>query len=210
MDKNVQIIAYSHSSEIENVVTSLIKEFPELQTKEESIYTAYESSWANFVNILAPIKDELLKTAQSEKLARLQLLWDELNEKHNILHGMKNEWARDAITNLLNTFPMLKDDVDKIDSFHEMPHLVFESILLPWMRKWIEGGQKRQLEKLALMLESMLTCVNNSKMSNVIEVSFLEPLVLGDADLIPKIQPYLEPNTLKSLNYWINRYFPQK
>ena len=118
-------------------------------------------------------------------------------------------WADEIIDHLIDIFPELEQDIDNEDYFHDSPHLVFEGVLLPWTRRWIEKKRRKKLRQLADLLEEMLLCADNKYTPNVVEVSYLEPLVLADSDLISELLPYLHKNTLKSLQYWQKRYGSQ-
>ena len=115
------------------------------------------------------------------------------------------EWAEEVISHLIDIFPELERDIDNEDYFHDSPHLVFEGVLLPWTRRWIEKKRRKKIRQLADLLEEMILCADNKYTPNVVEVSYLEPLVLADSDLISELLPYLHKNTLKSLQYWQER-----
>ena len=47
---------------------------------------------------------------------------------------------------------------------------------------------------------------NDRKVSELLNVSFLEPIVLADKELLPFLQHYLGKKSLEELNYWLARY----
>lgn len=117
-------------------------------------------------------------------------------------------WDDEIIDHLIDIFPELEDEIDKAVYFHFSAHLVFDMILFPQAMKWAENNQTEQLEKLSDLLEKMLLSGDTAYI-NVAEVSFLESLVLEADDMIPKLEPHFHTQTLKSLQYWMDRYGKQ-
>ena len=116
------------------------------------------------------------------------------------------EWADEIIDHLIDIFPELEDEINKEIYYNFSAHLVFDMILFPRVMKWAENDQTEKLKKLSDLLEEMLLSTDNICIPNLVEVSFLETLVLEDGDIILKLKPYFHTQTLKSLQYWMNRY----
>ena len=119
------------------------------------------------------------------------------------------EWADEIIDHLIDSFPELEDEINKEIYYNFSAHLVFDMILFPRVMEWAENNQTEKLKKLSDLLEEMLLSMDNICIPNVVEVSFLETLVLEDGDIISKLKPYFQSQTLKSLQYWMNRYGKQ-
>lgn len=119
------------------------------------------------------------------------------------------EWADEIIDHLIDSFPELEDEINKEIYYNFSAHLVFDMILFPRVMEWAENNQTEKLKKLSDLLEEMLLSMDNICIPNVVEVSFLETLVLEDGDIISKLKPYFHTQTLKSLQHWMNRYGKQ-
>lgn len=119
------------------------------------------------------------------------------------------EWADEIIDHLIDSFPELEDEINKEIYYNFSAHLVFDMILFPRVMEWAENNQTEKLKKLSDLLEEMLLSMDNICIPNVVEVSFLETLVLEDGDIISKLKPYFHTQTLKSLQYLMNRYGKQ-
>ena len=119
------------------------------------------------------------------------------------------EWDDEIIDHLIDIFPELEDEINEEIYYNFSAHLVFDMILFPRVMEWAENNQTEKLKKLSDLLEEMLLSTDNIWIPNVVEVSFLEALVLEDGDIISKLRPYFHTQTLKSLRYWMNRYGKQ-
>lgn len=106
---------------------------------------------------------------------------------------------------LLLEFPNLKEKIEAEDYLSNLPHCIFEIILIPYMKKICENYEKKELVKLGAFLEKMAVC-EDVKVRELLNVSFLEPIALEDIEILPILQNYLEKNTLMELDYWQNRY----
>ncbi len=112
---------------------------------------------------------------------------------------------KNVIALLLIEFPDLKEKLDEDDYLSDLPHCIFEIILIPYIKKLCENKNNKDLEKLGAFLEKMAIC-NDRKVNELLNVSFLEPIVLADKELLPFLQHYLGKKSLEELNYWLARY----
>jgi len=106
---------------------------------------------------------------------------------------------------LLLEFPNLKEKIETEDYLSDLPHCIFEIILIPYVKKICNKLEKKELVKLGIFLEKMAMC-EDVKVRELLNVSFLEPIVLDDKEVLFVLQNYLEKKTLMELDYWINRY----
>ena len=68
-----------------------------------------------------------------------------------------------------------------------------------------KAAKKEDLLKLGKFLEKMAIC-EDKKVNELLNVSFLEPIVLADKEIIPFLQNYLGKKSLEELDYWQKRY----
>lgn len=106
---------------------------------------------------------------------------------------------------LLFEFPNLKENIEAEDYLNDLPHCIFEIVLIPYVKKICENLEKKKLVKLGIFLEKMAMC-EDVKVRELLNVSFLEPVVLKDKEVLSVLQNHLEKKTLAELNYWENRY----
>lgn len=102
-------------------------------------------------------------------------------------------------------FPKIKKKLEEDSYLSDLPHCVFEIILIPYVKKLCEDMEKEEINKLGVFLEKMSTC-EDKKVKELLNVSFLEPLVLADKEILPCIQKHLGKKTQEELNYWQKRY----
>jgi len=110
---------------------------------------------------------------------------------------------------LLQEFPNLRKGLEADDYLSDLPHCIFEIILVPYVKKLCENEEKEDLIKLGKFLEKMAIC-EDEKVNELLNVSFLEPIVLADKKIIPFLQNHLGKMTLKELDYWQNRYLVEQ
>lgn len=106
---------------------------------------------------------------------------------------------------LLLEFPNLKEKIEEEDYLKDLPHCIFEIILIPYVIKICENLGKKELAKLGVFLEKMAMC-EDVKVRELLNVSFLEPIVLEDKEVLSVLQNYFKKRTLAELDYWENRY----
>ncbi len=102
-------------------------------------------------------------------------------------------------------FPDLQETLDENNYLSDLPHCIFEIILIPYVKKLCENKNSKNLEKLGAFLEKMAIC-SDKKVNELLNVSFLEPIVLADKELLLSLQRYLGKKSLEELNYWLVRY----
>ena len=110
---------------------------------------------------------------------------------------------------LLWEFPNLKEGLEEDYYLKDLPHCIFEMILIPYVKKICENVEKEDLIKLGNFLEKMAIC-EDKKVNELLNVSFLEPIVLADKELIPFLENHLGKKSLEELDYWQKRYGQQK
>lgn len=106
---------------------------------------------------------------------------------------------------LLNEFPNLKERLETEDYLNSLPHCIFEIVLIPYVKKLCEDLKKEELNKLGIFLERMELC-EDIKVKELFNVSFLEPIILGEKELLTVLQNYLGRKSLEELGYWEKRY----
>lgn len=102
-------------------------------------------------------------------------------------------------------FPNLKEQIETEDYLSDLPHCIFEIILIPYVKKICKKSEKKELMKLGIFLEEMAMC-EDVKVKELLNVSFLEPIVLDDKEVLAVLQSHLGEKTLMELDYWRNRY----
>ncbi len=110
---------------------------------------------------------------------------------------------------LLGEFPNLKESLEADDYLSDLPHCIFEMIVIPYVKKMCETAEKGGLINLGKFLEKMAIC-EDKKVNELLNVSFLEPIVLADEEVIPFLQSYLGKRTIEELDYWQKRYGQHK
>ncbi|GMX64011.1 hypothetical protein ACJ7K1_07865 [Paenibacillus elgii] len=111
----------------------------------------------------------------------------------------------ELINYLLVQFPSLKEEYIENDHIHGLPHCVYETILVPEIEVWCKTKNDHNLVKLGNFLEELLLS-DDTKIKEVVNVSVLEPIVLGSKDIIPYLSRHLYGVTLQELIYWQKRY----
>lgn len=106
---------------------------------------------------------------------------------------------------LLFEFPRLKEKIEAEDYLTNLPHCIFEIILLPYVRKICDDFETKELVKLGAFLEQMAVC-EDGNVRELLNVSFLEPMVLGEKEMLSVLRNFLGEITLVELDYWENRY----
>ena len=106
---------------------------------------------------------------------------------------------------LQQEFPDIKERIEAEDYISGLPHCIFEIIVVPYVKNLCENNRKEELTRIGNFLENMAAC-SDKGVTNLLSVSFLEPIVLADREIIPCLQNYLGKETLKELNYWQKRY----
>jgi len=106
---------------------------------------------------------------------------------------------------LLQEFPNIKEGLETDNHLSGLPHCIFEILLLPYVKNLCQNKEKEELTRLGNFLENMATCKDN-KVNELFNVSFLEPIVLADKELISFLQNYLGKKSLEELHYWQKRY----
>lgn len=106
---------------------------------------------------------------------------------------------------LLQEFPNLKEKIEQEDYLSDFPHCIFEMILIPFVKQLCEDVKKNELLKLGVFLDKMAVC-EDAKVRELLNVSFLESIVLDDKKVISILRDYLGTKTLMELDYWENRY----
>ena len=99
----------------------------------------------------------------------------------------------------------MKESLDAEDYLCGLPHCIFEIILLPYVKNLCENKEESKLIRLGNFLENMAVC-SDKKVNELFNVSFLEPIVLADRELLPSLQSYLGKKSLEELDYWQKRY----
>lgn len=106
---------------------------------------------------------------------------------------------------LLLEFPDIKDKLETEDYLSDLPHCIFEIILIPFVKSKCKNPEEKELLKLGVFLEKMSMC-EDMKVRELMNVSFLEPIVLDDKEVLSVLKNYLGEKTLMELDYWENRY----
>ena len=111
----------------------------------------------------------------------------------------------DLVKSLLNTFPELMDEYEIQDHIQELPHCVFSMILVPQIEEWLRNKEILKLEHLGVLLEQMAIS-KDVKVREVVNVSVLEPLVLGKDGQTFYFEKFLGAETLANLHIWRSKY----
>lgn len=106
---------------------------------------------------------------------------------------------------LLLEFPDIKDKLETEDYLSDLPHCIFEITLIPFVKSKCKNSEEKELLKLGVFLEKMSMC-EDMKVRELMNVSFLEPIVLDDKEVLSVLKNYLGEKTLMELDYWENRY----
>lgn len=106
---------------------------------------------------------------------------------------------------LLNELPNLKENLELDDNLNGLPHCIFEIVLIPFTKKLCMDSKQADLIRLGNFLEEMARC-KDKRVNELLNVSFLEPIVLADNKIIPVLQNYLGKKSLEELAYWQKKY----
>lgn len=106
---------------------------------------------------------------------------------------------------LLLEFPDIKEKLETEEYLSNLPHCIFEIILIPFVKNKCKNSEEKELLKLGMFLEKMSMC-EDMKVRELMNVSFLEPIVLDDKEVLSVLKNYLGKKTLMELDYWENRY----
>lgn len=106
---------------------------------------------------------------------------------------------------LLFKFPALKEELMLNDHLCDLPHCIFEIIVIPYVKQLCENNDAEVLKQIGEFLEQMALS-SDKKVNEVLNVSFLEPIVLGDRGILPLFRNYLGNKASQELMYWENRY----
>lgn len=112
---------------------------------------------------------------------------------------------KNIIELLLLEFPNFKEKLEIENYLSDLPYCVFEMILIPYVKKICEEAEKEELIKLETFLEKMAMC-EDMKVQELFHISFLEPIVLDDKQILYILQNYFGEKSLKELDYWKKRY----
>lgn len=106
---------------------------------------------------------------------------------------------------LLQEFPLMKEHLEAENYLSGLPHCIFEILFLPYVKNLCQNQKKEELIRLGNFLENMASCKDN-KVKELLNVSFLEPIVLADKEVLSSLQNYLGKKSLEELHYWQKRY----
>lgn len=106
---------------------------------------------------------------------------------------------------LLVEFPNLKKFLETEKYFSDLPHCVFEMVLIPYVKILCTDKKAGELVKLGLFLENMANC-EDMRVRELFNVSFLEPIVLDEKEMLSVLHKYLGRKSLTELNYWEKKY----
>lgn len=106
---------------------------------------------------------------------------------------------------LLQEFPDIKEQLEEEEYISGLPHCIMEIIFLPYVKKLCADRRKDQLTRVVTFIEIMAIC-SDQKVNELLSVSFLEPIVLADSEMLPSLEGYLGKKSLEELNYWRQRY----
>jgi len=109
------------------------------------------------------------------------------------------------ISTLLEKFPNLKEEYEENDHLWNLPHCVFEIIVLPYIMLLYQKNDNKHLDEMGQYLEQM--CLSKDvKVVEVLNVSLLEPIALKGKEIMQEIKPFLGNETLENLEFWERKY----
>lgn len=106
---------------------------------------------------------------------------------------------------LFGAFPEIKEYVRNEEYLEGLPHCICDIVFVPYIIKVCKTGSAEKIGKICRFLEKMAQSFD-TEVTEVLNVSVLEPLILDESDVTDILQEYMGTETKKELQYWKERY----